>query len=779
MKILFCLFLILTSGAVFCAGNNFLKNPNFNLDKDIITGWNKLGNPKIITDNNISGNCVYMSSDNNSTTMGIDQFVITDDWSFPSNYRYSALFKCGKDIDENGDLWLYSDIYYKDGTHTWGPYSIVDRSNHDWQKITLDIITGKPVEKLYFLIIFRNAKGSVTITNPSIEIIEDIETCVTFSAEKLSDNRVIVSGAYDFISKYDIKIFGKDSNYVDFSGTGKNLKFELPAGFCEDEIKLDIKTNENKTKTITIKNIKNEDLKWWVESSFKRIFLDTLKPEYPTTSIDLFCAKNEFESAQIALRAVNKDLNDLKIQFSDLKSGKNIISKNNLTYNPVGFIYVTSNRYGVFQDGEHKISLYVPYLEKTESDWWGDILLETKDINIKSGDTLPIWITAYIPKDTASGEYTGTINVFGADEKIEIPIKINVYNFTIPDKGTIKTAFATMDGFLKKFYKENIDKARENHIDYLYNHRLNFDDITRADFPKVEDLKKVDDKLNYFTLINVAEKAKPEDDWVCFMELEAYNDEFISRFTEKLDKIYPELVKAGLADKAYVYGFDERQAEYRPVIKKIFGIIKERYPQLKTITTAMFYDRVNPMDYNVDAFVPIIGQYAQKQHDDFVNAGGEMWWYVCGDQSFAIECPLVEGRLIFWQTYLNDIDGFLYWGTNVWDRDNNNRTIGNDEGYKIDWDVSTGSCSGDGRMLYPGNNETPLGSPRIEAIRDGLEETEIMFAYEEVFGKENVKEMLRPVIQGKFNFSRDGNFFGKLEMLYNIKKEMLEKLNEL
>jgi hypothetical protein len=46
---------------------------------------------------------------------------------------------------------------------------------------------------------------------------------------------------------------------------------------------------------------------------------------------------------------------------------------------------------------------------------------------------LPIWLTARIPKDTAPGDYRGTLNIAGLDKPALVPVQVTVYAWTLPD----------------------------------------------------------------------------------------------------------------------------------------------------------------------------------------------------------------------------------------------------------------------------------------------------------------------------------------------------------
>ena len=62
----------------------------------------------------------------------------------------------------------------------------------------------------------------------------------------------------------------------------------------------------------------------WVANSLEKIFFNTRKPSRASRRIELACARNETEDAQIVVRS-NENIERLSVEFSDLKrSGKRL-----------------------------------------------------------------------------------------------------------------------------------------------------------------------------------------------------------------------------------------------------------------------------------------------------------------------------------------------------------------------------------------------------------------------------------------------------------------------
>ena len=102
---------------------------------------------------------------------------------------------------------------------------------------------------------------------------------------------------------------------------------------------------------------------------------------------------------------------------------------------------------------------------------------------------------------------------------------------------------------------------------------------------------------------------------------------------DMLEEAVPRLKEAGLLEGAYVYGFDECEENEYAAIADIFGEIKRRWPEVKTMTTAYDYTyglKTGLADV-VDVWVPLTMKYDEMLANvGLARARGEdVWWYVC------------------------------------------------------------------------------------------------------------------------------------------------------
>lgn len=112
----------------------------------------------------------------------------------------------------------------------------------------------------------------------------------------------------------------------------------------------------------------------------------------------------------------------------------------------------------------------------------------------------------------------------------------------------------------------------------------------------------------------------------------------------------------------------------------------------------------------------------------------DKWWYGCNNPlapypTYHIEDPLVLARVLDWMMNEYGIVGNLYWAVTAWNPQTGDETYATDNYYE-DNAIRSSNANGEGYLAYPGapyGSSTPLPSMRLEAIRDGNEDYEILY----------------------------------------------------
>ncbi|MBR0302891.1 MAG: DUF4091 domain-containing protein [Clostridia bacterium] len=166
---------------------------------------------------------------------------------------------------------------------------------------------------------------------------------------------------------------------------------------------------------------------------------------------------------------------------------------------------------------------------------------------------------------------------------------------------------------------------------------------------------------------------------------------------------------------------------------------------------------------------------AARATEDGVNV--KLWTYECGkgpDYTYCnhlIENTGLQTELLFWQSMQLGATGYLYYGSNLWTEHTSNPTaFGSDRTYDgamtasaNRWQVNKYTPGGAAGTYAYGNgvlfygpqiigylrlaltSKDPLGTIRVELLRDGVEEYEMLYKYGEIYGEEAMQELISKV----------------------------------
>ena len=158
-----------------------------------------------------------------------------------------------------------------------------------------------------------------------------------------------------------------------------------------------------------------------VQNGLEKIPLNKywFKGKYINT-VSLNAAKNEYENFQVAvLPNIGKTLNNVQLSAQALVSPdkKHVIAAKNIRIYRVGYVKTTPARYP---------SLY--------TGMWPDILFPNGPQKVSGTDLGLFWVEVKVPKDCAAGSYEGEFKLLADGEPVPVKVKLNVYNFKLPDR---------------------------------------------------------------------------------------------------------------------------------------------------------------------------------------------------------------------------------------------------------------------------------------------------------------------------------------------------------
>lgn len=484
----------------------------------------------------------------------------------------------------------------------------------------------------------------------------------------------------------------------------------------------------------------SEDLLVWTEPSTLKVFKDSI-PKVGRSRLILHSARNEYESGQIVLRAVDKPVKIMDVKASPLRGPNNsLIGAENILLRLVGYILV-----------------------RNENRFYPDPLPPFRPFEIQQGENQSLFVTIYVRKEAKPGKYTGKVGIkLGDGSEVNVPISLEVWDFVLPDKPSSETAFGLWEDSIWKFegVQPGTPEAKamyEKYYWYLVEHRISPYYIP-VDILSPKAGKYLDDPRVTTFIIN-------------------YSDD-----VEEMRKRVEYARKKGWLNKAYFYPLDE------PVTKEQYEELKRRVKKIKSIDPKLrivspFYrspDFSQETAYEaLDGIINIwcaVSSYFDPQKQIAKKVKGEYsWWYVCcGPGSpyanFHITMDAIDHRILMWQQKKYQVDGLLYWGTNYW------------AGTPDPWeDMATvkeinPNLYGDGSLLYPGKKigvDGPVASLRLEMIRDGFEDYEYLTLLEKLEGREAVEKAIEEVVTDMTHFTKDPLLLERVRA--KIAKEIMAK----
>jgi hypothetical protein len=519
--------------------------------------------------------------------------------------------------------------------------------------------------------------------------------------------------------------------------------------------------------------------------------------DYVEINNPIAIAKGEVASFQLIVSSPHL-IQTLKIEAGDLVMGANRISVNVKSF--VGYVHVSPDEnigYGAASDQ------IIP-----EDGYYPDPLPETTTKGVRSKTNQPIWITYSIPHNAAAGTYTADIVLIGEAQgkkfSISKKVSVEVYNVALPAQTLLVThwfssvdALACMNNnqsvtvFSDTYFqlmKILVNKARDygqnvfqiNRVAIKYSLTGNTYTFDFSRFDRLIELFLNEGNAKRIYGSHLARRfdeagagwtgpfgvyvPTPDNSQIgATFNLLPIDDprtqNFLSQF---LPALHNHLLTKGW-DKIYMQHLaDEPLSENVASYNEIASYVKSVAPQIR-LMDAICTPQAATL---IDVPVPRI-DVLHENYDYFrqVQASGkELWYYHCDVPKWEyvnrfIELPLIKTRLAFWINARYHVTGFLHWAFQTW-------TGSGVTSENVDWGPTV---PGDRWIIYPGNKKV-YSSIRYEALRDGINDYELLLALEKK-NPAKAKELIESIVKDFNSYDTD------IATFRAIRVKLLEALN--
>lgn len=626
------------------------------------------------------------------------------------------------------DYCVWLDVYYDNGKAAYERKAVFRQGTHDWEKASNVFLPAYPVKTIKVHAIFRSYRG--VAARGSVDFRD-------FSLVRPSGE----SGAFE-LARFTDRPFSN----------GDDLTCDVLEG---DKVRRERKVVPRKDAMTS--PIPSGKVAVWTEDSMRLVTPLTFPDANARVSAEMSLAKRERESVQILLSsAADVDWKGVSLVMPMLRRVDGTAFAGTVTWQRQGYL---AREFGA---NPHPFSF--PANEK----WFPDPLMPAAPMRVRPASTQGAWVTVYADAAAEAGVYSGdVIATHEGREFARVPLTVKVEPFSLPATFGLETAYAVMDGFTKFVYPEDFKAKRRETWDIMLDHRLNPDDISRTSPPDIEELLYARSRgMNRFNILNIVPPPKNPDAkcvLICNPE-DIDNKEFEDYFFGVLTPYVESLRAHGLDRLAYVYGFDERNQEFYPVIDAYWKRMRRETPGIPLMVTAHnFRDYVNggtniPCVTAGDWFCPLTKAYDLPAAEAFRRQGKKVWWYTCCNPKYPYanfaswECPPIEGRLLGWMTYRWRADGFLFWIVNKWH--SAERLPESDTYFPEFRTFNPIGMPGDGIMMYPGERSV-FSSIRLAQCRDAEEDYEYLKLAAAKVGQTKVDAVVDSIVRSLTDFSHD------------------------
>jgi hypothetical protein len=407
-------------------------------------------------------------------------------------------------------------------------------------------------------------------------------------------------------------------------------------------------------------------------------------------SVSFSASRNEYESIQLVLRE------------------RNTLENPSISFSISGFM--DSNRIEVIPVS----NITLQQIEIIRDTYFDRLVGLDNLITIKDSKNVPILITTYVPENTPAGIYTSILTLTPKTGiSITVNISLRVYNVTIP----VQREYETM-------IKPTTSKIPL--MEDFITHRMDFAGVpmnfTRNSTTHAIEFNWTEwDELTTFALNNGQQCFQISDPWRLHSMYTRYSIEYNQTMQEYYTKVAQHLIDKGWLDLAYIYDLDEPNyqacVDFEPLCQLIHGV----NPNLRILLTTAPDEKIKFLFDDIDIWAPIehdVPKYYAKLQE-LQDSGAEVVYYPClfpksPYANLQIYNPLLDTRVLAWQVFRWELDGFLYWHTMSY--------YMNIRGYGYNGWL-------DGWLLYEVDAEIGSydSSQRWETLRDGFEDISLFY----------------------------------------------------
>jgi len=443
-------------------------------------------------------------------------------------------------------------------------------------------------------------------------------------------------------------------------------------------------------------------------------------------------AAGETISSQAVL--IPGDMQDtVSVAASDFRTtdGKSVISSSSAKLQWVRYLDISKNSPGVPVD-----ELVAVAPTSIPDPFWEDAKL-----SIEPKTPQPVWIEISVPSDSKQGEYAGELRVTGNNGNCRIPVTLRVRGFKLSDDRHQRViqwwdfpgrGFTDLKPGTDAYWKHLeqmcalVQRHRQTDVRVVWDI---IPQVTARNGKKIWDMSLFEKYMEIvlksglyavqFTALGQHDKFQLDQDSRVIGH--DYNLGRLGALQKLVKKRgWKGRVFISLADEPFIYG----EKSYNELLKQVHKMA----PDIGVIE-AVENDGFPDLDISVPKLSHLNLWWPHYQ--ELKRQGKKIWFYTCCHPQGRypnrfLDQTLLSARELHWIQYFYGLDGYLHWGLNWFAAKGDPYT----EAVANEW----GLPQGDAQVAYPVKDGF-IGSMRLSAMRDGLQDYEYLWTLENRLGE--------------------------------------------
>ena len=393
-------------------------------------------------------------------------------------------------------------------------------------------------------------------------------------------------------------------------------------------------------------------------------------------------------------------------------------------------------------------------------------------VSIRPNENQAIWIEVYVDRARTAGIYKGTIELRADGARRQVPIELEVFDFTLPDENSMHAMLYYSSDQPALYHGRNLDAeyhrfAHRHRVELVHAYdeaRLQaaWDRFSGADYTR--DRKYEGPGTGVGNVVVPRTFYGPGSDFDDRASAWAKSDAWMTLLGQKLPRAI-----------TFLYMPDEPRPDAYPRILKLAENIHSNPGPGRALPIFVTSRYVEPLDAAIDIWssgpkgFPLDRVASER-------ARGRQYWFYNGGRpaggAITIDAPATDARATIWAAFKHDVRVYFYWYAVHWRHNSQKQgernqnvwadTITFDNRKQTEKSIDDqGYIHGDGVLMYPGEERLhpaedrgiagPIATVQLANFRRGLQDHQYLTMARKLGLNTLVDEVLAAIVPRVFS----------------------------